>query len=259
MLSTYRSYQIIASDMTRSLNRVADDPVNKRDTAYYLANIGKVKTIDDFLKNDKLFSYAMKAYGLSDMTYAKGMIRKLLQQGVESTSSLANKLTDPRYKAFATAFNFARYGQLTTTFDATQKGAVAKYNQQMLEETAGQDNSGVRLALYFKRNAGSIKTSYNILADPALLKVVQTALNIPSEMSAANIDAQAKDIDKRLKVADLQDPKKLDKFLQRFTSMYDLTQSDATSSVAAAFTGQSSSIGIGADLLMSLQKFRLGR
>ncbi|MDH7798678.1 MULTISPECIES: DUF1217 domain-containing protein [unclassified Beijerinckia] len=259
MLSTYQSFKIINADMTRSLNRVATDPINKRATDYYQANIEKVKSIDDFLKDDKLFSYAMKAYGLSDMTYAKGMIRKLLQEGVENSKSLANRLADPRYKAFATAFNFARYGQLTTTFASTNAETVSKFNQQTLEETAGQDNAGVRLALYFKRNVGTIKSSYNILADAALLKVVQTALNISPYTSAADIDAQAKDIDKRLKVADLQDPKKLDKFLQRFTSMYDLANSTGTSSIVPAFTGQTSQIGIGADLLMSLQNLKLGR
>lgn len=259
MLSTYQSYKVINSDMTRSLNRVASDPVNKRATDYYLANIEKVKSVDDFLKNDKLFSYAMKAFGLSDMTYAKGMMRKLLQEGVENSSSLANRMTDPRYKAFATAFNFARYGQLTTTFAATQSETVAKFNQQSLEETAGQDNAGVRLALYFQRKAGSITSSFSILADPALLKVVQTALNLSPSMSAANIDSQAKEIDKRLNVADLQNPKKLDKFLQRFTSMYDLQNTDATSAspALAAFTGQTS--GFGADLMMKLQTLKLGR
>ncbi|HEV2572390.1 DUF1217 domain-containing protein [Methylocella sp. CPCC 101449] len=261
MLSTYQSYKIINSDMTRSLDRIASEPINKRATDYYLANIEKVKSIDDFLKDDKLFSYAMKAFGLSDMTYAKGMMKKVLQEGVESTSSLANRLADPRYKAFATAFNFARYGYLTTTFAATQSETVAKYNQQTLEESAGQDNAGVRLALYFKRSAGNITSSYSILADAALLKVVQTALNLPSAMSAADIDAQAKEIDKRLKVADLQDPKKLDKFLQRFTSMYDLQNTDptTTSPILAAFTGQSSQIGIGTDLMMKLQTLKLGR
>ena len=34
---------------------------------YYLAKIGEVKSVDDFLKNDRLFRFAMKAAGLGDM------------------------------------------------------------------------------------------------------------------------------------------------------------------------------------------------
>ena len=57
----------------------------KRATAYYLANIGKVKTVDDFVNNYQLFSYAMKAFGLADMTYAKGLMTKVLNGGVDET------------------------------------------------------------------------------------------------------------------------------------------------------------------------------
>ena len=54
---------------------------------------GKVKTIDDFLSNYKLFSYAMKAYGLEDMAYAKGLMRKVLEGGITASKSLANTFT----------------------------------------------------------------------------------------------------------------------------------------------------------------------
>ncbi len=56
----------------------------KSATAYYLANIGKVKTVAQFVNNYQLFSYAMKAFGLSDMTYAKGLMTKVLNGGVTS-------------------------------------------------------------------------------------------------------------------------------------------------------------------------------
>ena len=47
----------------------------------YQANIKTIKTIDDFVKNDRIFKFAMKAYGLEDMAYAKGLIKKLLRRG----------------------------------------------------------------------------------------------------------------------------------------------------------------------------------
>ena len=53
----------------------------------------------------------------------------------------------------------------------------------------------MRLALYFERKASGITSAYDILADPALLKVVQTALSIPPETGAQDIDKQAALID----------------------------------------------------------------
>ena len=54
MLSTIADYQRISKDMTRSLSLTARKPDVSRETAYYLANIGKVTNIDDFLKDYRL-------------------------------------------------------------------------------------------------------------------------------------------------------------------------------------------------------------
>ena len=61
-MTTFSDYRLIARDMQSSLQRVAEDNVVSRDTDYYLENISKVETIEDFLKDDRLFSYAMKAH-----------------------------------------------------------------------------------------------------------------------------------------------------------------------------------------------------
>ncbi|TIR43652.1 MAG: DUF1217 domain-containing protein, partial [Mesorhizobium sp.] len=97
MLNTYTSYQLIAKDIPKAIDQVESQPVVKRDTDYYLANIGNVKSIDDFVNNTRLFNYAMKAYGLEDMAYAKAFMVKALKEGVSDSDSFANKLSDKRY------------------------------------------------------------------------------------------------------------------------------------------------------------------
>ena len=98
-----------------------------RETKYYLDNITKVKTIDDFVNNDRLFKYAMKAYGLEDMDYAKAFMVKALKEGVSDPDSFANKLTDKRYAEFVTAFNFAEYGAPATTYNKAQHDVTKNY------------------------------------------------------------------------------------------------------------------------------------
>ncbi|MFI4995051.1 MAG: DUF1217 domain-containing protein [Hyphomicrobiales bacterium] len=260
MLSTFISYQAITRSLTSSLASTAAEPVVSNETQYYLANIGKVKTVDDFLNNYRLFSYAMKAFGLEDMNYAKGMMRQVLTGGITDPKSLANTLTDPRYKAFATAFDFAAKGAAATSATSAQSGTVSQYVRQTMENDAGTQNDGVRLALYFQRMAPAIKTPLDILADPALLKVVQTVLNIPAASSLQDIDVQANTISNEMNVADLQDPTKLTAFIQRFTAIYDLNNSAAnaqTQPANALLVGQGLA-GISTDLLTSLQGFKLG-
>ena len=258
MLTTTATYQSIARDLTRSLDRTANEPAVARQTEYYLAHIGDVKSIDDFLADDRIFGYAMKAFGLSDMTYAKAFMRKALEGGIDERTSFANSLADQRYRDFVATFNFKRYGEATTAFDTTQKGTVDKYLRQTLEETAGTENEGVRLALYFERKAASIKNVYSILGDPALLKVAQTALGLSAATGAADIDLQAKMISARLDVEDLKDPEALKSFLNRFTSLWELENPSSTRISPAILFSQPREIGIGGDLMMAIQGLKLG-
>jgi Protein of unknown function (DUF1217) len=214
-----------------------------------------VKSVDDFLKKDRLFRFAMKAAGLGDMAYAKGFMRKLLQEGVETTSALANRLSDPRYRALVKTFNFARDGDQATAAATARQGVVDAYVRQALEETVGARNEGARLALYFQPKAPGLNSAYGILADSALLKVAQVALDIPAATGATDIDRQAKLIDSKLKVSDLKDSAKLDKFLQRFASLYDAQTSGGAADASTIVSG-SGGFGLSADLLMSLQTFR---
>jgi hypothetical protein len=62
----------------------------------------------------------------------------------------------------------------------------------------------------------------------ALLQVVQTALALPVTMSNADIDVQANMISKKLNLKDLEDPKKLRKFIAQFSALYDLNNSDSS-------------------------------
>jgi hypothetical protein len=258
MLTTTAAFRLISTDIDRSLLRTAKAPDVERESAYYLENIGSIKSIDDFFANDRVYRYAMKAFGLDDMAYAKAFIRKALEEGIDKQSSFANRLADPRYRELAEAFNFDRYGEATTSFGRTQQGTVDLYVRQTMEEDAGVQNEGVRLALYFQRKAAEIERPMDILADPALLKVVQTALGISPLTAAADIDKQAEMISARLDVDDLADPEKLDQFLARFTSLWELENGQAMASVPAIMAGQSLTFGLSANLLTSLQNLKLG-
>ena len=118
MISTFLTYTSYASDMSRSLARVSGQADVSSATAYYNANIGKVKSVDDFMNNHRLFSYAMKAYGLEDMTYAKAFMKKVLTSDIRTSTNLqksfVGKLTDPRFLKFAQAFQFSTDGKVAT-------------------------------------------------------------------------------------------------------------------------------------------------
>lgn len=260
MLTTTASYLAIARNLPRAESATASNPTVQRETVYYLANIGKITSINDFVNNYQVFSYAMKAYGLADMSYAKGLMTKVLEGGVSNARSLANTLADPRYKAFASAFDFAALGSAATGAAAAQTGTSTRYIRQVTEDDAGKQNTGVQLALYFKREASLITSAYGILADPAMLKVVQTAYGLAPSGSQSNIDVQAHAISQVLDVKDLQDPAKVEALVERFTAMWDATGNNTSQSATlpSLIIGQDTQQGLSQDLLQSLQNLKLG-
>jgi hypothetical protein len=370
VLNTFVSYKLIARDIPKAIDRIERQPMVDRETKYYLENIGKVSSIDEFVKNDRLFKYAMKAFGLQDMSYARAFMVKALKEGVTDPDSFANKLTDKRYAefvstfdfarhgdaatiynkaqqattgnyaiqaaideidpatvraetdyymsriagvksiddlfgdarlynyamrayaldpetespetmrkvleggvsdpkslantledkryaAFASAFDFAGLGEKATTWTPTHENVVDKYLRQTLEEDAGNSNEGVRLALYFQRKAANITDWYQVLADKALATVVRTAFGLPDSFAKADIDKQVKLFESKMNIEDFANPAKLEKFITRFTSLYEISNPTSPALNAASILfSQPTTAGVSTNLLMAMQQLK---
>jgi hypothetical protein len=245
-MSTIDSYLLISANIDKWRSIAAKTPEATVQTNYFQANIGKVKSAEELIDNPRLFNYAMSAFGLSDMTYAKGLIKKVLDEGVSNSQSMAHTLQNNRILALAKAFDFAGNGANTTAAPGLVSDVVSRYAQVALETDQGQQNPGVQLALYFQRVAPSVTSLYGILADKDLLTVVQTALSISPMTSAQPIDTQYNVLSKQLNPADFQDPAKLQRFLTRFSAMYDANNSSSgnaspASAALAILSGDASS------------------
>jgi hypothetical protein len=259
MLTATLYYNAITKDYSKTLATTAAEPSVAQQTQYFLANIGKAKTVNDLINNSKLYTYVMTAFGLADMTNAKALIRQVLEGGVSNPKSLANTMNDPRYLALASAFNFASDGNTTTSSTTLQQTTVNNYVEQTLETNVGQQNQGAQMALYFQRMAPNITSAYSILGDKTLLSVVQTALGLPVSMSEVAINVQVKMITSELNIADLQNPAKLQKFIERFTARYDSqNQAAAPTTPLTPLFDTSNSVGLSSNLLLSLATLKLG-
>jgi uncharacterized protein DUF1217 len=218
MTSTTTAYLAISQNLSRYQAMTAAEPAVKTASAYYAANIGKVASIKDFVGNYRLLSYALDAYGLGAQINAKGLITQVLEGGVANPKSLANTLGDPRWKAFAAAFDFSS-GASPSQASSIQT-TTSDYVEQQLESDQGDEDVGVELALYFQRVAPTIASEVGIIADPNLLQVAATIMGISP---AAASTLQPHTISELMPLSDLQDPAKLTQLTERFTAMYDYT------------------------------------
>ena len=227
------------------------------ETDYYLGKVATIQSIDDLMADKRLLNYALAAYGLDPSLETPARVRQMLEGGVADPESPANQSAEKAYVAFVTAFNFAEYGETATTRTPAQLPSIDKFLRQTLEENAGKQNEGVRLALYFERKAGGLTNFYEILADPALAKVVRTALSLPESFASADIDRQVKLFEEKLDIEDFTDPARLEKFLTRFTSLWEVNNptASAQAQISVLFS-QPVEFGVSNDILFAIQSMK---
>ncbi len=253
MTTTTTQYLTVSQNLARYQAMTAAEPAVKSATAYYKANIGKATSIQDFVGNYRLLSYALNAYGLGDQINNTALITQVLEGGVASSKSIANTLSDSNWKAFATAFNFVGGGASSVSAASAVETTTSDYVEQQLESDQGSQDTGVQLALYFQRVAPTVTSEYGILADKNLLQVAETIFDLPVATTLAGVDNQAAALSTAMPLSDLQDPKKLQQLVERFTAEYDAQYGPASgsSSSLTAYTGNSSSEASSASSILS--------
>lgn len=257
--------------------RTEMNPKVQRETAFYLANVDKIGSIEDFLKSGRVFNYAMRAFGLEDMIGSKGIIRKVLQSDLADPASFARRLSDERFRALATAFNFRELGEDATRLSTVRGPVVDAYKRQVMEINAGDEDEGVRLALNFRRSIATMalpttatgltdeavkaNNIMKFLAEPALATVVRTAVGLSADTARSSLDGQVRALAGKFDPATLQrDTRALDAFVNRFVARWSITEAGAssgpTSPALALFTNETGAAT--ESLLLSLQSLRLG-
>jgi Protein of unknown function (DUF1217) len=166
VVSTYLAYNSVVRNLKQSMTRVAQQPDVTGNAAYYKENIGKVKTVDDFMKNDRLYQYAMKAYGLEDMIYAKAFMT--------DPNSYANKLTDKRYQEFAAAFSFSSSDAAVAQSANQTDEMIGLYTATVTRQVDAVDED----TRYYNQTIGGVKTADQLLNDDRLRTYVFDVVGI---------------------------------------------------------------------------------
>ena len=119
MTGTVARFQQISRNIERTIGNLAQRPDVRRESDYYLANIRSVKSADDLLKNDRLYNFAMTAFGLKDMIYGKAFMRKVLTEGLDGPKSFA-------LQRLSTGFNKARWTAISASSWSQKREGVTK-------------------------------------------------------------------------------------------------------------------------------------
>lgn len=220
-----------------------------RDTEYFAAKIGEVKSAEDLVSDRRLLRVALGAFGLESDIDSRFFIKKVLEEGTISGKGLANRLSDTRYFQIAEKFAFDLTPPNTALSDFGSD-IVAMYRERQFEAAVGNVSPDMRLSLGLEREIGAVLERgisdaaawYTVMATPPLRAVFEKALNIPAVAGALDVDRQlelfrekAQTVFGSSEFSQFSDPDKLDKLRTTFLSRSELTVTpQATGRGAAA-------------------------
>jgi len=209
----------------------AASPVLDREMNNFKENIAKIGSAEELVNDFSLFKVALGAFGLEDKVADKFFFKKVLEEGSEADGAFALKLTDTRYREFAEAFGFGNAsGPHVAESDFAQKITDA-YKVRQFEKAVGESDSSMRLALNLEREIGKYANGANpetvswfqLMANPPLREVFETAFGLPKSVGTLDIDRQRElfqDANARVfgsrSMDVFKDPENVDKLLRNF-------------------------------------------
>ncbi len=211
-----------------------------------------IRTIDDLTKNRAILQVVLGAFGLQDDLRNTAFIRKVISDGVNSPSALANRLSDKRYFSLAKNFEYLVSGkQVQSPSDLSSK-LIRNYLKNSFEVAVGNQNVEFRQAMTFERDLSDILNNFSsdrarwfaVLGSPPLRRVLETALGLPKQFAQLPIDQQVDRlknmVSKSFNVSSIEElakPEQSAKLVQRFLIMSDLKNNSANFSPALFILG----------------------
>ncbi|MEO8240669.1 MAG: DUF1217 domain-containing protein [bacterium] len=230
-LAGYAGWTFLQRTMAKQTASLVKSPEIARDEDYFRANIAKITTAEDLVKDRRLLKVALGAFGLDADINNKAFIEKVLKDGTLTAGALANKLADKQYLKLSAAFGFGDYPVPSTKLSDFPGKIISAYEARAFETAVGDQNDDMRLALNAKRElaALSVKSSsetvkwFTVLGNSALKQVFTKALGLPSNISAVDLDQQLKAFQDKTQtafgdntVAQFSDPAKVETLIRRF-------------------------------------------
>ena len=223
-----------------------------RDIDYFSETIGTIETAESLVKDRRLLSVALGAFGLQDDVDNRYFIQKILEDGTVNDDALANKLTDDRYKQLSAAFGFGP-GEAVSTANPKKMTTIAEnFKVQSFEISVGEQNDTMRIALYAQRELASLADEdmseeakwFTLMGLPPLRSMFETSLGLPASFGQIDIDQQYEVLREKTQsitgddtVAQFSDRKNIDRLTQLFLARSQIAEGGgATSSNSNALT-----------------------
>ncbi|WP_043337312.1 DUF1217 domain-containing protein [Belnapia moabensis] len=205
------------------------DPVTLTALKQFQTAIAKARDVKSALQDPRVLNVLLPALGLADQAAYPGLVQKALTADPKDPKGLLASL-DKRFTAAAKTLDLKARGLAALKDPKLQQQMMDGFLEYQYRTGLDEKNAGISDALYFLKNAKGETNVYNILGNTVLRRVITGALGLPNSMVVQPIETQAAAITSRLKLADLKDPKALEKLAQRYVIAAAGSASGGTSS-----------------------------
>ncbi|RIJ23695.1 DUF1217 domain-containing protein [Henriciella barbarensis] len=231
-MSGLAGWSFLQSTYNRQLETFSDSASVKNDRAYMSEKLSKPVSLDDFMSDRRLLRVTMTAFDLGGEEWKGGFIRKVLEEAATPDSTFLERLNNPAYTKFAETFAFED-GTLSLDADKIEQ-LGENFETAAFRIAVGDVDENMRLSLNYQQKIVDIAgtgssndaIAYRILGNPPVKAVLETALNLPSDISKQPIEKQAEILRDKLSssfgisdLSQLTDPDNVNTVIRRFHVM----------------------------------------
>jgi hypothetical protein len=229
--------QAAEKNQTQDVASTAAQPAVQVAMKAFTQAVSSATSVSQLLSNPAFMNVFLTANNMSDQVGFTALAKQALTSNLSDPNSLANQLTDTRWKTVAKTYNFATAGLASLQTPAAIASIANAYATATWEAGEDKVTPGLSKALAFKAQASTITTVDGVLGNPTVRNVVTTALGIPEQIAFQDIGAQEKAISDQLDVTQFQNPA----FVETFAQRYLIANAAAVAATAAATASSSSS------------------
>jgi hypothetical protein len=211
-----QALQSAEQNQTLDVKVTAAQPMVKTAMAAFTQAVNGAKSMTQLIANPAFMNVLLTANNMSDQIGYTALATKALTSNLSDPNSLANVLTDTRWKTLAQTYSFSASGLQSFQNPATIASIANAYATATWQTNQDSVTPGLSNALAFKAQASTITSVDQILGNPNMRTVVTTALGIPEQIAFQSINAQEQAISTRVDITQFQDPKFVESFIQRY-------------------------------------------
>lgn len=230
-LSGYLGWKVFDKTAARQFEAFKDSAVVQRNIEYFRENIAAATTPEKLVQDRRLLEVTLGAFGMEDEINKRAFIRKVLEEGTETSDAFANRLSDSRWRELANELGYGNIGGARVGLNFVKEKLVNAYMERAFEASVGNVDTDMRLAMNFRReiakiaNSSSVESAgwFQIMGQTALRTVMEGAFALPSSIGQADVDKQKELFERKAEQyfggkspAVFKDPAKVEDALRRF-------------------------------------------